>query len=366
MEPRDIISLPTRPALEALVSSVRYEKNHLPLIESLGNEFPCFQYVAKRGGWHRDGGLITKNGERIATNFEEWARKKFESLGNVRAVWQMGLDAGFVGTQHEGVTLFFTWILGPDPVDFLQLAIDYEQEIACHDPFVRGLPWEDQEDIKSPPQCSISKPFPVAPGKYKLSQLTHVPQFMQEATGVDQRRREQQLPSLAKTRLTIQSLQPGIKEQEPPYHVSFLDLNPDYLTKPTHEQRILQDWRISSPGLAGLAFGSHWFINPYDYSNSEGRHIGFIPGWADGDGGTGLPKVYGANFTSVFRLMGALEKFDQETGYDFSWYFYAVHGNRVCHTAIRMIAEAVKGGKIGLPNGDAEVLLCWLESPYGF
>lgn len=159
----------------------------------------------------------------------------------------------------------------------------------------------------------------------------------------------------------------GRMSTRPAQDIPFLDLHPDWLARPMHETRFLQDWQEASTGTHGIVLAHHWFFEMRDYIDHKGRRqLGFIPQWSDLDGGRSLPQITAEHCESVFRLMDMLERFDAQCGYPFAWYFYCLHGNRVQGVVARTIAQAAQRRKIGLPPDDKKVLLRWAENEYGF
>ena len=149
--------------------------------------------------------------------------------------------------------------------------------------------------------------------------------------------------------------------------VPFFELYPDWLEQPPYELRFLRDWEQSSAGRGGHRLCDHWFLRLMDYVNHEGRRVlGFIPQWADSDGGTDLPRITADEEASVFGIMAEVERFDTQTGYPFSWYFYMLHDNRVAPSVGRVLARGLREGRIRLPEGDEAVLMQWDKRPYVF
>lgn len=130
------------------------------------------------------------------------------------------------------------------------------------------------------------------------------------------------------------------------------------------EFRFSLDWQASSAGRSGARLCDHWWLELKDYTYEGERHMAFIPQWAQADGGLNLPQIEAGG--SIFSLMDALERFDRKAVYPSAWFFYMVHRNRMGRAVGEMVVEGIKGGKIGLPECDKNVLLLWGERPYGF
>ena len=152
------------------------------------------------------------------------------------------------------------------------------------------------------------------------------------------------------------------------YDIPFLDLCPDWLDRVPPAARLFRDWQESSPGKEGRHFCNHWFAQYNDYTNPKGeRHLYFCPQWADADGGLNLPEIAPGYESSPYGVMEALSEFDRQAGYQFAWYFYMLHGNRVTGSAGTVIAQAIQDGLINpLPECDKKVLLRWRSDKYGF
>jgi hypothetical protein len=130
---------------------------------------------------------------------------------------------------------------------------------------------------------------------------------------------------------------------------------------PCREQRLFEDWTLSSAGRSGARLSDHWALDIFDRAHEGGRHVGFVPLWAFA---RKLAEVGRA--PDIRTLYGKLQTIDRRTGVPFGWYFFMLHGNRVHDGAGRAILRAAEAGQLVLPEHDYQVLKRWHQRPYGF
>lgn len=356
-----------RDELARIASEASPDVGHESLLAALRARYPKhdIRLVAIREGWHKDGGLIDPAGNQVAESWRDWMKAEYEAAGqDARAVWAKHKDAGLVTTEWRGETLYFTSPSGRGPEEFFQIEVDATFEATdrmAFDPFGP----EDLSDLLSPFSWAAEEQE-LSPRRYQFAKLTNVRRFVQGMLEAEREKRLRQLPEKAKKVIRLQHIVPGPGEEQPVQEIPFLEMFPDWLEWPMKEVRLFRDWTESSPGRGGEVLCRHWFLAFFDYEEQEGRRLGFIPQWADADGGMSLPEIEYQSWRSLYDLMDRLETFDGQTGYPFSWYFYMLHGNRINFSAGEAVAEALKQGKIRLPEHDEKVLLRWHENEYGF
>jgi hypothetical protein len=130
---------------------------------------------------------------------------------------------------------------------------------------------------------------------------------------------------------------------------------------------LFQDWKESSAGQGGRRFCDHWWLEFSECRNELGvTNFSLIPQWADADGGLGLPQIDPDWDESPYVVMDSLKRFDELCGYEFGWFLYMLHGNRIAKSAGGIVANALRAGLLRLPDCDIDVLMRWRESQYGF
>lgn len=192
--------------------------------------------------------------------------------------------------------------------------------------------------------------------------MTNIRRFMRELVELERAKKAAKLPEMEQRTVKVINIGASSPETE---EVPFLDLVPDWLTRPPKEIRLLQDWQDSSAGRGGFRFCDHWVLGLSDYEYKGERCMHCIPRWGDKDGNR-LPKVNSGKCKTVYGLMEKLQEFDRKAGYPFAWYFYMLHGNRLGDAAGERVAEAVESGQFRIPVHDEKVLQRWCQHPYGF
>jgi hypothetical protein len=339
------------------------------LLQSLYPE-SRFRFLGASDYDRDDGRVLTPNGTELAPSFNAWVRAELERIGTAREVCEIHKDKGLVKTVVRGRVYFLTSPYGPEPGDFFQVEVHQEEEFLHQELFGShdwGMP-KDLFDLQGSFYHSNvpgeDAREPLGPPVYKLGKLTNIKTFMRELESTRRQQRLAELPAKEKQilRKVIIDGQGGSEVEETP----FLEAFPNWVDDPVGESRFLSDWAASSAGRSDHLLCDHWYLGLYDYVHEGQRHIGFIPRWSQTDGGLNLPEIRSELDDNPFSVMAKLEDFDCQTGYPFSWYFYGLHGNRVCSYTLNVIARAVQEGRIGLPAHDAEVLIRWFDSQYGF
>lgn len=317
---------------EALSRLVMAEEAHEGIEALLQSLYPesRFRFLGS-GDYERDDGrILTLQGAELSPSFQAWMKNELERIGNAQDVCEIHKDKELIKTVIRGRTYVFTSAYGPNPEDFFQIEIKREQEFP-HQKLFGYIQWGKPEDLYDLTSSFFHSAVdgdqvPLDPPAYRLGKLTNIRPFMRELAAVRRQKSD----------------------------------------KPIHESRFLGDWASSKAGHSGHLFCDHWYLGLYDYVHQGDRQIGFTPRWSENDGGENLPEIQSNLDDNPFAVMAKLEDFDRLTGYPFSWYFYGLHGNRVCAYTLEVIAKAVQEGKIGLPAHDAEVLRRWFASRYGF
>jgi hypothetical protein len=356
--------------LTNLCPGVSYEAGHAGLLANLQTRYPeaHLRLVAVRDGWTHDGGrLLTPGGEEVASDWLQWVEGKYAASGqNARLVWEQFREQGLLITETEGMSLYLAVPFGSAPDAFQQLEIIATREVIKGHLFQQepyNAP-EDLLDLRYPIFYSDFAKQEITPWRYSFERLTNIRRFLRDLVENHQERLQVDLPVMQQRTIHRVTLNDDAVVSET---IPFLDLFPDLLDQAPHGLRFFQDWEQSSAGRSGHRLCEHWFLRLLDYTDHKGCCVkSLIPQWADSDGGLELPKIESGEESSVFAVMADLERFDAQTGYPFSWYFYLLHGNRVEHRVGHVVARGLREGRVGLPECDELVLLRWDEHPYGF
>jgi len=124
--------------------------DHELLLQKLSQDYPelHFSHVLTRGGWHRTGGVLDKDGQRITDSLPVWLET--ESEGDVNLFIDRYLEAGYIVTRIIGSTHYFVASTGGAASDFVQLEVEELQEIKDHILLESETLPDDIEDIVHP------------------------------------------------------------------------------------------------------------------------------------------------------------------------------------------------------------------------
>jgi hypothetical protein len=169
--------------------------------------------------------------------------------------------------------------------------------------------------------------------------------------------REFRYAEMGKLTLTLYFL-----DGRPDEVTSFFEAHPEMLgwnKRPGREERWFADWNASSAGNHPM--GMHWYLDTSEYTEDGIEHVRFIPQ------GINWPKrVVRTRGLSPSQLLEKLNRFDRMVKCPFGWYFYMIPGHRITNEAGKVIAAAVRAGRLYLEARDAAVLLAWDDDPYNF
>lgn len=309
----------------AKVDSVKTE--HSVLLQKLLQINPdlSFKHVLTRGGWHRTGGVISRDGERISDKLQEWVET--ESSGSINKLLDKYLDAGFIVTTLLGKTHYFTAQTGPSAYDFIQLEVEEVQEVEDHYLFSSESLPDDIEDVIEPSENDYSavdklEQKPVGEPRYIFRRITAVNDFLQ----------------LMSERIMVRG------------------------NKYSSIRRFMQDWDRSSSKDAG-SFCDYWILSMQEYTDAYGEPIMQAKPISTYDGQLSLMKLNGMHRGS--ELARLIHGFDHEIGYPMAWYFFMLSHSEVPHKLAEAIHKDLMGAYDYLPVRDLKVLKDWSANPYG-
>jgi len=350
--------------LASVVAQVGPTESHHLLLEALAERYPHypFRLVAVRGNWYTHGGLIGAAGERVTHDYAGWARDQYHRHGDdAGAVWEHYKNAGLVMTTWVGESYYIAAPVAEGPADYYQIEVDRVCERATATLFdpASGEPADLPAllDGAGPPASGglIDSPC------FELRAVTPVAAFVRAMTAT---RTLALHPELAHT--TAAPVDPLGLSLWSAADSPVLDLAGtcrQFAPPGLPELRWLQDWQASSAGQEPMA--EHWYLDLFCENTPQRRCYGFVPQSADTHGGL-LPDVAVLEDACVQGLYERLEHFDSQVGYPMAWYFYGLCGAHVQPDVVRAVAEAVRAGRLSLPDCDAAVLLRWLNRPYRF
>lgn len=357
--------------ISKIISEVAPSAGHSGLLEAINTRYPNtpFRLLQEFDDRTWDIGIIDQSGDRVSDKLGHWVDQQLaEADGNTRQVWEKYKDRGMLRTERKGSVLYLTSPYGPDPDQFFQLQILVGPEIAERTLFRTDQPWpefpEDRADLVLG-WSMADKHLVLSPARYQLDELINIRKYIKDLVEGEKAWKLSRLPEMEAKVIRVQEVAPG--EESIAYGVPYLDMCPEWLDRLPHAFRLFVDWKESSAGRGGHRFCDHWWIKKSGWTESNGCHRrSLIPQWAESDGGLNLPEIDPSRDDSPYLVMDELVKFDELTGYPFSWFFYMLHGNRVMSYAGVLIANALKNDKIRLPECDETVLLRWVADGYGF
>lgn len=360
-------------AIAEALKKLSPESPPLAVLETLVSRYPqerfSLVHVDKEGDeGTRDGRLLAQDGEQIAESYSDWIKGKTREGDRVHDLWQEHKDSGWVATELLCQDIIIVAPFGPEPEDFFQIEIEKRSER------VKGLlfnpapywPIEDQADLEISIERGECAGIPLRPSFFVLRRLLNFRSFMKKMVEDDRAERQAKLPEMRKRIVTRTNIFLDGSPQEV-VSIPFLELRPDWLTAPSPCERFLLDWKSSSPGRSGMKICLFWWFSTFDYeSDFSRRNVGFTPVWTDQAGAKDLPELIIEEEMSPLAAVQALLEFDQKAGYPFAWFFFALHGNRICGYPMQKVDEAMRMGVHVMPPHDEEVVRKAVEWSYGF
>lgn len=360
--------------LTKVITSTGPEPGHGPLLAALNERYPKtpFKLQEENDGRSWSVGIIDKAGNRVTDRIGLWVDQQLaENADSAQAVWKKYKDAGLIRTERVGSVLYLIAPYGPDQDQFYQLEVLCGPELTTQKLFDPDpmFPAEDRHDLLSGPSLmfSDSERVELAPAAYEFSRLVNIRHFLRKLVESKRLNNLERLPELEKKVIHIQEVSYGEECETETYDIPFLDLAPDWLDRTPPELRLFQDWTESSAGKGGHRLCDHWWMQTNEWPVNGRKQYSLIPQWVSADGGLDLPEILPDWDDSPYGVMEDLSQFDNQAGYPFAWYFYALHGNRIGASAAGVIAQAIRDGKMKpLPECDEMVLMRWRKDSYGF
>jgi hypothetical protein len=289
------------------------------LIRSLGDAVSHlkFEHVLTRSGWHRLGGVVDSDYQRVAEGIATWAEG--ESGGDVEKLLSRYSEAGYFATRLQGRTHYLVAPTGHRPGDFVQLEVEELQEVL--DRYLIDPDWlpESLEEFLDPLDYPRLEPEPIGLPRYLFRRMTDMTHLL----------RERQDPVLDCSKLC----------------------------------RFLSDWSESSAGSAGQPFCRHWVLALRETPDSDGgTHLSARPVPTS----MGLASLAPYDGAHGLELANRVQGFDRQAGYPFAWYFHMLTG-RLVPADLGEAVGADHDRDFGyLPSKDRDLLMAWRRSPYAF
>ncbi len=316
----------TTNTLAVTCMSTAVSDDHQPLLQKLSQDYPDlhFTHVLTRGGWHRTGGVLSKEGKRITDSLPVWLET--ESDGDINLFIDRYLEAEYIVTRIIGSTHYFVASTGDAASDFVQLEVEELQEIKDHILLASEVLPDDFEDVANPAMIEKLPAEPVAEACYRFRRITSISDF-------------------------TRSMSEGICSET---------CRPD--DKAVTMRRFMDDWDRSSSKESG-PFCQHWVLSLQQHTDVYGEPIMHArPVSTYGDT---LPKITLTVEDRGLRLANLIHGFDHNVGFPMAWYFYMLSDRAVPHLLAEVIHKELMGAYAYLPAKDLKVVNDWYGQPYG-
>jgi hypothetical protein len=270
------------------------------------------RHVLTRGGWHRLGGVVDLDGQRIAQHIGEWAQ--IESGGDIDELLHKLSDRRLFATRLNGHTHYLVAPTGKSPEAFIQIEIEEIQEVL--DRCISDPDWfpDSIAEFVDPLDFPRLEPEPVGEPRLLFRRLVRVPDLL--ASG---------------------------------------DAGPRL-------RRFLADWGRSSAGESD-PLCAHWVLSIREYQDRDGEdRLSAKPVPAVHDAVPALPSGEVARGP---QLANQIHGFDRALGYPFAWYFHMLTNPKVSHRLAEAVHADLMGAYAYLPARDLKVLRDWYADPYG-
>jgi hypothetical protein len=295
---------------------------HRLLLQKVARMLPDldFHHVLTRGGWHRIGGIVDGEGERISHALREWLENM--SGGDIQSLFEEYGDAGYVATCLQGKTHYFIAQTGNGAGDFVQLEVEELQEVTDRLLLDENNLPDDMDDLTDPLDVEKLSAEPLGDPLYKLRKVTDIADFLQAMAKYAE----------GKGGRTM------------------------------NLRRFMDDWEHSSAG-ENTPFCEHWVLSLREYTDAWGDTVLQAKPITTFSDNPSLMKLNGEHRGS--RLAKLIHGFDHQIGYPMAWYFFMLSHREVPH----QLAEAIHADQMGaydyLPARDLKILKDWSAKPYG-
>jgi len=230
------------------------------------------RWMLTRGHWHRLGGVVDGNLQRISDSITQWAEE--QAHGDVDELIAGYQDAGYYATQLAGRTHYLTAPVEQQAEHFLQIEIEELQEIATR-PLVAPDWYPDSvEEFIEPIDAPRIEPKPIAPPYYQFRRITAVNHLLHHAADSNRQLRD--------------------------------------------VRRFFHDWNESSASRESH-FCRHWVLELREYMDQDGeKRISAKPISTFAEP---LPPIPSVENLKGAELANAIHGYDRKLGFSFAWYF---------------------------------------------
>lgn len=304
--------------LKNACESSSYDEKHQALLTAVSNvqNDVIFQEALVRGGWHRPGGVINAQGERIAKELSTWAEQI--SGGDVNVLLEKIAAQNLFATRFNGQTLYLVAPVGEKAADFFQLEVEQIQEVIQRPLWHEDWLPEDLGDFIDPldPPTMVEKPL----GKpvYHFRRVTYFPDLLAEMDKSDE---------------------------------NFIKIN-----------RFLSEWDESSASDTAT-FCEHWV---FSLRREAGYREEVLIRAKPISTHVEITKniVLSAEHRGA-TLANLIHSFDRKVGHPFAWYFFMLTNKCIDYNIAEAVFKDLMGAYAYLPAKDLKILRRWHDKPYG-
>ncbi|MEO1608281.1 MAG: hypothetical protein AAFR90_02855 [Pseudomonadota bacterium] len=276
-----------------------------------------FSFAFERAGWHRDGGVVLRDGTRITDNLRQWAEAEFSDIGpeiNIPDNW-----GELLATRMDGRSVYFVASTGPRAWDFVQLEVEVVQEVVDRQLFPEDFVPDDIEEFLDPPCMQKMKAEPIGQARYHFRSVHHIAQLIEE-----------------------------------------LDKN---IGTNRRFARFLVDWENSSASRKAR-FCDNWLLRIFSYVDRFGEQKMEAAPFALSAAET---IEHGDGVPSGVELGQAIAAIDHKAGYPMAWFFHMLTHQKHLHAIAEQVCRDNDVGHYAyLPEHDLEVVRAWYREPYCF
>jgi len=276
-----------------------------------------FSFAFERTGWHRDGGVVLRDGTRLTDNMRQWAEAEFGDIGP-----EMELPDNWtelLATRIDGRSVYFVAPTGPRSWDFVQLELEVLQEVIDRELFSEDFIPGDIEEFLDPPGAQKLQPVPVGQARYRFHGIYHIAQLFEE-----------------------------------------LDKN---IATNRRFARFLTDWENSSAAKTAR-FCDNWLLRVFSYVDRFGEQKKEAAPFALGEIGA---IELGNGVPSGLELDQAIGAIDRKAGYPMAWFFHMLTHQKHLHIIAEQVCRDHEVDNYAyLPEQDLAVVKDWYRDPYCF
>nr|WP_321443219.1 hypothetical protein [uncultured Cohaesibacter sp.] len=311
---------PRTKSLERICRMVPPGVHHVSLVEAVSTILPdyTFRYRTTRSDWHRIGGVVDANFNRIAMNLRQWAEDECDH--DVFALYEKFGAEGYFTTRFDGQTHYFVAPNGDGAAGFVQLEVEELTEVVDHPLFIDDQVPDDIEDLLDPVGAFAARveARPLGASKYDFRSITDIGDLVSR-------------------------------------QVSSEGSDLRYI-------RFLEEWDKSSAASKGR-FCDHFVLKLLSFMDRFGEHkIEATP----------LPiKSLPVPGPSVLALSGSelsnyLHDYDRKAGFPMAWYFAMLTEKKIWPQIATTVYSDHRDDYRYLPEKDLAVLEHWIRYPYSF